>query len=121
MAEDPLDGKLPPRLKALPADTTDGELIQGEVYAVGKEHAFEPLRGVVLQDWTDAVLADLLPPRRPRTSVRKVKSPLSRYNKKDPYRPERSTPITGVAVTISDPEPKDTTHQSKCLTTALGP
>ena len=33
------------RLKALPADTTDGELIQGEVYAVGKEHGFEPLRG----------------------------------------------------------------------------
>ena len=33
------------RLKALPADTTDGELIQGEVYAVGKAHAFEPLRG----------------------------------------------------------------------------
>ena len=68
-----------------------------------------------------AILDDLHPPRRPRTSVRKVKSPLSRYNKKYPYRPERSTPITGVAVTISDPEPKDTTHQSKCLTTALGP
>ncbi len=33
------------RLKALPADTTDGELIQGEVYAVGKDHGFEPLRG----------------------------------------------------------------------------
>ena len=32
------------RLKALPADTTDGELIQNEVYAVGKDHAFEPLR-----------------------------------------------------------------------------
>ena len=32
------------RLRALPADTTDGELIQGEVYAVGKAHAFEPLR-----------------------------------------------------------------------------
>ena len=32
------------RLKALPAGTTDGELIQAEVYAVGKEHAFEPLR-----------------------------------------------------------------------------
>ncbi|RZJ43567.1 MAG: lysine--tRNA ligase [Brevundimonas sp.] len=32
------------RLKALPADTVDGELIQGEVYAVGKDHAFEPLR-----------------------------------------------------------------------------
>jgi len=33
------------RLKALPADTTDGEAIQGEVYSVGKDHAFEPLRG----------------------------------------------------------------------------
>jgi lysyl-tRNA synthetase class 1 len=33
------------RLKALPVGTTDGELIQGEVYAVGKEHGFEPLRG----------------------------------------------------------------------------
>ncbi|MFW2343250.1 lysine--tRNA ligase [Brevundimonas sp.] len=32
------------RLKALPADTTDGELIQGEVYAVGKAHDFQPLR-----------------------------------------------------------------------------
>lgn len=32
------------RLRALPADTTDGELIQGEVYAVGKAHAFQPLR-----------------------------------------------------------------------------
>ncbi len=32
------------RLKVLPADTTDGELIQTEVYAVGKDHAFEPLR-----------------------------------------------------------------------------
>ena len=32
------------RLKALPADTTDGETIQNEVYAVGKAHGFEPLR-----------------------------------------------------------------------------
>jgi lysyl-tRNA synthetase class 1 len=32
------------RLRALPADTVDGELIQGEVYAVGKAHGFEPLR-----------------------------------------------------------------------------
>jgi len=32
------------RLKALPADTTDGEAMQGEVYAVGKAHDFQPLR-----------------------------------------------------------------------------
>ena len=32
------------RLRALPADTTDGEVIQDEVYAVGKAHDFQPLR-----------------------------------------------------------------------------
>jgi lysyl-tRNA synthetase class 1 len=32
------------RLKALPADTSDGETIQNEVYAVGKDHGFDPLR-----------------------------------------------------------------------------
>jgi hypothetical protein len=51
-----------------------------------------------------AVLADLLPPGRPRTSVRKVKSPLSRYNKKDPYRPDHSTPITAPTITVTDPD-----------------
>ena len=34
-----------------------------------------------------AVLDDLLPPRRPRVSVRKVRSPLSRWNKADPTGP----------------------------------
>jgi lysyl-tRNA synthetase class 1 len=33
------------RLKALPADCKDGGLIQDEVYAVGNEHGFDPLRG----------------------------------------------------------------------------
>ena len=67
-----------------------------------------------------AVLADLLPPRRPRTSVRKVKSPLSRYNKKDPYRPDHSTPIA--APTITDPDtPRPATPRKQRLTTASGP
>ncbi|WP_219070924.1 transposase, partial [Candidatus Mycobacterium methanotrophicum] len=65
-----------------------------------------------------AVLDDPLSPRRPRTSVRKVKSPLSKYHKKDPYRPERSTPITSLTVAINDPEPKAATRQPKCLTRA---
>src|SRR5271166_3888218 len=68
-----------------------------------------------------AVLSHLLPPRRPRTSVRKVKSPLSRYNKKDPYRPESSTPITDITATITNPDAEHSTHQPKSLTTALGP
>jgi lysyl-tRNA synthetase class 1 len=33
------------RLKALPASSQDAELIQNEVYAVGKDAGFEPLRG----------------------------------------------------------------------------
>ncbi len=38
------------RFEALPADITDSEAIQAEVYAVGKEHGFEPLR-----DWFKAL------------------------------------------------------------------
>ncbi|MDX2276157.1 MAG: lysine--tRNA ligase [Hyphomonadaceae bacterium] len=38
------------RFDALPAELTDGEAIQAEVYAVGKEHGFEPLR-----DWFKAL------------------------------------------------------------------
>lgn len=69
-----------------------------------------------------AVLADLLSPRRPRTSVRKVKSPLSRYHKKDPYRPERSTAITALKITINHTgTTPPTTHQDQCLTSAPPP
>ncbi len=38
------------RMDALPRDTTDGELIQNEIYAIGKQHGFEPLR-----DWFKAL------------------------------------------------------------------
>ncbi len=38
------------RFDALPADITDGEAIQQDVYAVGKAHGFEPLR-----DWFKAL------------------------------------------------------------------
>jgi lysyl-tRNA synthetase class 1 len=38
------------RLEALPRDVTDAEAIQNEVYAVGKDHGFEPLR-----DWFKAL------------------------------------------------------------------
>lgn len=70
-----------------------------------------------------AVLADLLPPRRPRVSTRKVKSPLSRYNKKDPYRPERSTPITALTITIRDTDSPTSpaTRRHGCLTALPGP
>ena len=43
------------RFKALPPDCTDGELIQGEVYAAGKDAGFEPLRA-----WFQALYEVLL-------------------------------------------------------------
>jgi lysyl-tRNA synthetase class 1 len=43
------------RFRALPANTRDGETIQNEVYAVGKDHGFEPLR-----DWFKALYEVLL-------------------------------------------------------------
>ncbi len=43
------------RLDALADDFADGEAIQAEVYAVGKEHGFEPLR-----DWFKALYEVLL-------------------------------------------------------------
>ncbi|SFJ91777.1 lysine--tRNA ligase [Caulobacter sp. UNC279MFTsu5.1] len=43
------------RLKALPADCQDAELIQNEVFAVGKDHGFDPLRA-----WFQALYEVLL-------------------------------------------------------------
>ena len=70
-----------------------------------------------------AVLDGLLPPRRPRVSARKVKSPLSRWNKADPHRPRRSTPVTALTITVSGTQPttQSATHQDQCLTAASGP
>src|SRR5258708_17634883 len=69
-----------------------------------------------------AVLAGLLPPRRPRVSVRKVKSPLSRWNKADPHRPARSTPVTTMGITVCGHEPdQPATRRQQSLITAPGP
>ncbi|MGW7367300.1 hypothetical protein ACWGI8_28720, partial [Streptomyces sp. NPDC054841] len=52
------------------------------------------------------VLAGLLPPRRPRMSTRKVKSPISRYNERqDDGRPDVSRTVTSLGVAILEPEP----------------
>jgi hypothetical protein len=68
-----------------------------------------------------AVLDGLLPPRRPRVSARKVKSPLSRWNNTDPHRPARSTPITSMTITISHPAEQATPRHEKDLTAGPGP
>jgi hypothetical protein len=68
-----------------------------------------------------AVLDDLLPPRRPRVSARKVKSPLSRWNNTDPHRPARSTPITSMTIAVSHPAEQATPRHEKDLTAWPGP
>ena len=68
-----------------------------------------------------AVLDGLLPPRRPRVSARKVKSPLSRWNNTDPARPARSTPITNLTTTVTSPSEPATPSREQPLTAAPGP
>jgi Insertion element 4 transposase N-terminal/Transposase DDE domain len=50
-----------------------------------------------------AVLATLLPARRPRYSARKIKAPTSRYQARDDTRPHTTTAITTIGITITTP------------------
>ena len=50
-----------------------------------------------------AVLATLLPARRPRYSARKVKCATSRYLNRDDGRPRTATAITAIDITITTP------------------
>ncbi len=52
-----------------------------------------------------AVLASLLPPRRPRYSARKVKCATSRYLNRDDGRPQQATAIACVEITVLAPPP----------------
>jgi transposase IS4-like protein/DDE family transposase len=70
-----------------------------------------------------AVLAGLLPPRRPRVSSRKVKSPLSRWHLATPERPARSTPLTAISAALQDPPApaQRRKHRRTSLTTTTDP
>ncbi|MFD7291636.1 IS4 family transposase, partial [Streptomyces sp. NPDC059863] len=59
----------------------------------------DDLRGEIGQ----AVLGHLLPPRRPRISTRKVKSPLSRYHASKTSHPATTTPITEIQIHLQEP------------------
>jgi hypothetical protein len=64
-----------------------------------------------------AVLATLLPARRPRYSARKIKAPTSRYQARGDPRPRTATAITAIDITIDtpelDPRPRRTRHTPK--------
>ena len=68
-----------------------------------------------------AVLASLHPPRRPRVCVRRVKSPLSRWNKHPPGKPRTSLRISSITTEVRREHPPAVTRSQQLLTTGSGP
>ena len=68
-----------------------------------------------------AVLANLHRPRRPRVCARRVKSPLSRWNKHPPGKPRTSQQITAITTRLHTPNTPTATRRLECVTTASGP
>ena len=68
-----------------------------------------------------AVLANLHGPRRPRVCARRVKSPLSRWNKHPPGKPRTCKRITKITTEVRAGHPPAATHHQQCVTTAADP
>jgi hypothetical protein len=68
-----------------------------------------------------AVLARLNPPRRPRVCARRVKSPLSRWNKHPPGKPTTSKKITQVTSRAIPADHERVTRRPRSVTNPGGP
>lgn len=68
-----------------------------------------------------AVLANLHGPRRPRVCARKVKSPLSRWNKHPDGKPRANYRITGITAHVDASYHQPATRRRKPVTNANGP
>jgi hypothetical protein len=68
-----------------------------------------------------AVLASLHRPRRPRVCARRVKSPLSRWNKHPPGKPRTCQRITSITTAIRGEHQPAATRREQYVTTASGP
>ncbi len=68
-----------------------------------------------------AVLARLCGPRRPRVCARKVKSPLSRWNKHPDGKPRTSKRITSISTHIDPRYHQPPTRRQKSVTNDSGP
>lgn len=68
-----------------------------------------------------AVLANLHGPRRPRVCARKVKSPLSRWNKHPVGKPRTSKRITTITAQFHAGNTSTATRRPQRVTTASGP
>ena len=72
-------------------------------------------------DIGQAVLANLHGPRRPRVCARKVKSPLSRWNKHPDGKPRANYRITGISAHVDPGHHRPATRRRKSVTTDGGP
>jgi hypothetical protein len=68
-----------------------------------------------------AVLATLLPARRPRYSARTVKCAISRYHSRDDGRPRAATTVTAISITIRTPPPGTSPCRHQLTSPPLGP
>jgi Insertion element 4 transposase N-terminal/Transposase DDE domain len=68
-----------------------------------------------------AVLANLHGPRRPRVCARRVKSPLSRWNKHPAGKPRTNQRITTITTQLHAGNTSTTTRRPECVTTTNGP
>ena len=68
-----------------------------------------------------AVLAGLHGPRRPRVCARKVKSPLSRWNKHPDGKPRATCRITGITAHVDASHHQPATRRRKSVTAASDP
>ena len=69
-----------------------------------------------------AVLDNLHGPRRPRVCARRVKSPLSRWNKHPPGKPRTCLRVTTLTTAINhDHQPESKTRRQRSLTPTRGP
>ena len=68
-----------------------------------------------------AILANLHGPRRPRVCARKVKSPLSRWNKHPDGKPRANYRITGITAHVDTSHYQPATRRRKPVTNAGGP
>jgi Insertion element 4 transposase N-terminal/Transposase DDE domain len=68
-----------------------------------------------------AVLTGLHRPRRPRVCARKVKSPLSRWNKHPDGKPRATCRITGITAHVDASHHQPATRRRKSVTTASDP
>jgi hypothetical protein len=68
-----------------------------------------------------AVLASLHGPRRPRVCPRRIKSPISRWNKHPPGKPATCLRISKITTTVSPDHQPAPTRRQRSLTPAPGP